>query len=317
MATADASPAVVQLVVDTSQSMNQDAPGENRSKWEATREALVDAIGDLPDSTALGLTCYPNTTNTGGGMCIDNEVASPGALLDAGHRAEIAQELDGMDVGGATPTHAALRFGGETIANANFPGNKFIVLITDGVPSRTIDCQGTGGDAVDSQPIIDEAGSLAADGIRTFVIGSPGSENARDDLSAIADAGDTGGAGCDLTGPDYCHFDMTTATNLGDALRDALGAIAGQILGCEYSIPTPPSGMTIDRNAVNVVYTDGSGTEMTLNPDTTMGGCTDGWEYSGNDIVLCGPTCDRVQGDPNGTVELLFGCGTTGGPPVE
>lgn len=317
MATADASPAVVQLVVDTSQSMSQNAPGEMRSKWEATREALIDAIADLPDSTAVGLTFYPNTNQTQGGMCINNEVSVPVGLLDAGQRMLIMQELNAAGPGGATPTHGALRFGGQTVAAANFPGNKFIVLITDGAPTRTIDCEGQGADPVPSQPIIDEAASLFTDDIRTFVIGSPGSETARSDLSAIAQAGGTASPGCSDNGPDYCHFDMTTATNLGNALRDALGAIAGQILGCEYAIPTPPSGMVIDRNAVNVIYTAGDGTEETLSPDTTTGGCTDGWEYDGDEIVLCGPTCDRVKNDPSGQVELLFGCGTEGGPPVK
>lgn len=317
MATADSSPAVVQLVIDTSQSMNTNAPGETRSKWEATREALIDAIADLPDSTALGMTFYPNTNQTGGAMCIDNEVAVPVGLLDAGQRMDISDELNGTGPGGATPTHGALRFGGQTVGAADFPGNKFIVLITDGVPTYTIDCEGDPPAAVPSGPIVDEAASLLDDDIRTFVIGSPGSEDARSDLSEIADAGGTAATGCSNDGPDYCHFDMTTATNLGDALRGALGAIAGQILGCEYSIPTPPSGMVIDRNAVNVIYTAGDGTEQTLSPDTTTGGCTDGWEYDGDDIVLCGPTCDRVQNDPNGRVELLFGCGTEGGPPVE
>jgi hypothetical protein len=316
MATADAAPAVVQLVVDTSQSMSQNPPGEDNSKWNITREALIDGIDALPNSTALGLTFYPNTSNTGD-MCLDNEVAVPVALLDQGQRTDIEQELNGMNVGGGTPTHGALRFGGQTIGAADLPGNKFIVLITDGVPSRTIDCEGTANNPVDSQPIIDEAAGLLDDDIRTFVIGSPGSEDARSDLSEIAEAGGTDTGGCDHDGPNYCHFDMTTADNLGDALRDALGAIAGEILDCQYAIPTPPSGMVIDRNAVNVVYTPGSGDPETLSPDTTVGDCTDGWEYDGDNIVLCGPTCDRVQNDPTGSVELLFGCGIQGGPPVE
>jgi hypothetical protein len=56
---------------------------------------------------------------------------------------------------------------------------------------------------------VDDPGS----GIRTFVVGVPGSEPARTVLSSIAKQGGTAADGCD---PQLgnCHFDMTMAKDL-------------------------------------------------------------------------------------------------------
>src|SRR5262245_48124634 len=61
-ATAKAQPAVLELVVDTSGSMNNPAPGGG-SKWVATRDALVAALTPIPDGNAVGLFFYPGPDN--------------------------------------------------------------------------------------------------------------------------------------------------------------------------------------------------------------------------------------------------------------
>jgi hypothetical protein len=69
---AEIAPTVLQLIVDTSGSMDDDAPGPVRgSKWQATRRALLQAIDKMPASTAVGVVFYPDlasndtTTRTG------------------------------------------------------------------------------------------------------------------------------------------------------------------------------------------------------------------------------------------------------------
>src|SRR5262245_7298204 len=59
-AATEAQPAVLDLVVDTSLSMDEQAPGSNDSKWQVTRDALITAVGSLPDAMGLGLLLYPN-----------------------------------------------------------------------------------------------------------------------------------------------------------------------------------------------------------------------------------------------------------------
>ena len=53
-------PAVLQLVVDVSGSMDERAPGSSESKWTVTHAALEEAIGALGPDTAIGALLYPN-----------------------------------------------------------------------------------------------------------------------------------------------------------------------------------------------------------------------------------------------------------------
>jgi hypothetical protein len=147
--------------------------------------------------------------------------------------------------------------------------------------------------------------------VRTFVIGSPGSEGARESLSRMAEAGGTAVPGCSHTGPKYCHFDMTEERDFAAALADALGQIAGLALSCNYDIPAPPNGATLDPTKVNVLF-QATGSEPELLRQSGAGRCTEGWQYSQDQsqIELCGATCDRVRGTANGSLSLSFGCST-------
>jgi hypothetical protein len=184
-------------------------------------------------------------------------------------------------------------------------------LVTDGVPTYALDCKGSGQqqDPADPTPLIPEAASALGRGIKTFVIGSPGSEGARKSLSQMAEAGGTAKPGCSHNGPNYCHFDMTAQPDFTVALRDALASISGLALSCSYDIPPPPSGSTLDAAKVNVLFTPEGGARETLLQSS--GGCSDGWQYSpnGKQILLCGDTCDRVKSS-SGQVTLQFGCST-------
>jgi hypothetical protein len=104
------------------------------------------------------------------------------------------------------------------------PGDKHIILVTDGADTCT-----------NQQGIADliRNGTPAAlgAGVRTWVIGAPGSENARSMLSKVAKAGGTARESCDVgnspaTG--NCHFDMTQgdfATTFANALQQILAAV--------------------------------------------------------------------------------------------
>ncbi len=86
-------------------------------------------------------------------------------------------------------------------------------------------------------------------------------------------------------------------------------------LGCEYPVPDPPEGQTLNENAVNVLYTPGEGgAEETILRDNTAG-CEDGadgwqWNAAKDKILLCGPACERIKNDPDGKVQIKFGCKT-------
>jgi hypothetical protein len=63
---------------------------------------------------------------------------------------------------------------------------------------------------------------------------------------------------------------------------------------------------------LNVFFTNGSSSERLIpnNPSCSRGDGS-GWYLSGNDIVLCTPTCNQLKQDPTTTLSAQFGC-----PPI-
>jgi hypothetical protein len=322
-------PSILQLVVDTSGSMDwppgwapetpDDSKPPGATKWEITRDALLKAIDSLPEEAALGVTFYPNIEQEGD-TCLLDDVALPIQAL--GSKSSNAREAwraaaANVDPVGATPTHGAYLFGLQLLTGSPLRGNEFLLLITDGTPTCTIDCACTeDNEPVDSQPLLAEAATALASGVRTFVIGSPGSENTREVLSQLASNGGTAKAKCSDAGPEFCHFDMTTEPDLATGLGRALQQIATSLRSCEYPIPAPPAGEVLDGDRVNVLFTPKNAATETIARDPSATDCGEGWQYStnGQSIVLCGDACNRVRVDSESTVEVLFGCETVKAP---
>jgi hypothetical protein len=241
------------------------------------------------------------------------------------HRTAITRGLRNANTGGGTPTHDAYKYGVQNgMIPANFPGKRYMLLITDGQPTFSLECVGNGQtrNPVPEGPIVTEVGAAFAQNISTFIIGSPGSEenvstgaDARPWLSQAARAGGTNTNGCADTGPNFCHMDMTQAPDFSQALRNGLAQIAGTVTACDYALPPPPSGQTLDLNNINVISTGANGDGSIL-PRTNDADCTDGWRLDPqtNHVILCSNTCDQVKADPTMSLEVLFGCRSQGGP---
>jgi hypothetical protein len=316
-------PPVIQFVVDTSGSMNwvagTDRPPESgeRSKWDITRAALATAIANMPDAAAVGINYYPNTSG-GGPECHLPLAAAPIARLTPEQRALIERVNDAQTAEGGTPTHAAYEFGIQQLEASMLAGSRFLVLITDGIPTFTLECGGDGQTRVDGAPLVASVEQRYGDeGIKTFVIGSPGSEPAREELSKMAFVGGTGAAGCSSATAANCHFDMTTAEDFSAALNQALGDIAEATLGCDYAVPEPPTGRSrIDLNDVSVVVESG-GNPISEFQRSASSDCGSGWRYSDDQtsIVLCRSTCDELtrlaNENPDISVRVKFGCALT------
>jgi hypothetical protein len=96
----------------------------------------------------------------------------------------------------------------------------------------------------------------------------------------------------------------------------AEGVVTGS-LACEWAIPTSKD---FDAAQVNMNWTSAGVTQVIGHVDTAKD-CeeADGWYYDDNDdpatVIACPATCDLLQTDPNGRVDLLFGCDTVPAPP--
>lgn len=331
---AEAVPSVMQMVVDVSSSMRRRAPGTDDSKWEVTRDALleavvgVDGVG-LPGSIAVGMLFYPNREDVeptvqpqGVDACVNVDAMVPMDRLGdraAAHRSLIRSAIENVRTERSTPTHDAFQYALQNgLQPTELDGRKFMLLITDGQPTVALSCSNPEGliTEVDADPIVDEIQQAAEQGIRTFLIGSPGSEDNRDWMSYAAVLGGTAPPGCNVEGPDYCHMDLTEQPDFTEALRAGLAKIAGVIAPCTYGFAEPPPGEQIDANAINVIL--GGQGESTLIIRDDVGDCDEGWQLTDDQqVLLCSKTCQDVQSDPDLTVEVAFGCASVADPNIK
>jgi hypothetical protein len=89
----------------------------------------------------------------------------------------------------------------------------------------------------------------------------------------------------------------------------------GIALPCTFDLPDPPMGESLDPDRVNFVFTPSGGGNAITVPrvsDQTACGSAPGWYYDDpampTQILVCPATCSVLEGDPNGAVEIEFGC---------
>jgi hypothetical protein len=328
-------PIVLMLVVDNSASMNDRPNGSQSTKWEITRDALGTAIDALPSTASVGVLYYPNMNTSGSDVerpinqCVNIDAMIPIELLgDAGsqQRSTIARSLTDTRPQGSTPTHDAYDYAYVNGMEASdLTGNRFMLLITDGAPTLKKGCQGGGmpNTPQPTQPIISEILGARQAGVRSFIIGSPGSESVnnvdvRPWLSEAAVDGGTARSGCSLYGPDYCHIDLSQGADFKGQLNAALARILGLITSCTFDVPaTGKDGQPVVHDQVNVIYTPGGGDAYIVGRDDATD-CQDGWQFDAEGrVVLCPNTCATAQNDPNGQVQLVFGCASIDTPMVK
>jgi hypothetical protein len=326
--------AILEFQVDTTGSMVDSAPSTGgQSKWAVMQTALLQALSNLPAVWSVGLSFF---SRPGGSGCYQGAQTVPIAPLTQQQLTALNNAIQARNAEGYTPTEAAYMFAlGQVQAYSG--NNKYIVLVTDGVPTIDRDgCtlgagpQNTITAAEYSHLVSTMVTQTAATGVKTFVVGVPGSEDPQGaaydplyQLSLVAQAGGTQLPGCTpISGTSdgtrvnprgtYCHYDMTQTTDLASGLISTLGTIAGRIVPCDYAVPSPPPGQVIDPNRVNMLYNDnaGNGTWYLILPNGDPN-CDRGWQYTDGtktQIHICQITCDEVQSNPLARLTLIFGC---------
>ncbi len=314
--TANASLAGVNMFVmfDRSSSMTQRAVRNGPTRWALTSAAL-DAFFASPDAAGLNLALrfFPHDMPAAGcnqDGCDANACAMP--LVDLGALTAAAAPNDGQEqrlldatqasapgmAGAGTPIFAALG-GALQWASAQHTKapteNTVVVLVTDGQANG---CQ------TDIGLISDlAAAALTKDGTRTYAIGLTGSRDA--DMDQIAMAGGTAKG-----------IFVDDGANTTQDLLDALGAIRGAILDCDFPLPTSTKDAGVEPTKINVNFTPTSGAPSTLTQVADEAGCaaTAGWYYDNimnpSRIILCKATCDTVTADPMAALQILLGCPT-------
>lgn len=290
--------------------VNLDEP----SKWDITTDALRGAFASLPEGNTLaGLTFL----SINGACGVDSAPAVELASLTDAQVAAMDDALSQINPAGQTPiVGATILAYAHLHQEAMAPGNRFVVLLTDGSESCAED-------RIDLL-LNTEIQKAREANIRTFVIGAPGSENARGLLSEIAFLGGTAASpncahGLNDPGRGDCHFDMTSSPDFATALAEALGAVELAATSCEYSVPSTnlPS---LDNN-LNVQYTPstGGGPQCIVRDDSAACDAgANGWQFAKTPsgavdqtrVILCGDACRRVRADTGARIDILVGCST-------
>ncbi|MBW2528095.1 MAG: hypothetical protein JRI23_28195 [Deltaproteobacteria bacterium] len=101
-----------------------------------------------------------------------------------------------------------------------------------------------------------------------------------------------------------CGLDYTSIFQLM-----AQGVIQGAQVACEFEIPDPPPGETLDLDTVEVEWSSDGQPVTTFDQVGSVGECTATSFYiDGNTIHLCPDACAAVQADENAEISILFGC---------
>jgi Mg-chelatase subunit ChlD len=193
----DAAPLRIVLVVDKSGSMEE--AGLGGVKWERSKEALKSVTLELGGEAAFGLALFPAGSSLWD-QCLEGDMEVEPAVDNA---RLIAAVLDQTEPGGGTPTGATMDAVRSWAANRTSDVTTVAILATDGVPNcnAALDpsacscpsggCQGDGRSCLDDVATVESVRALATLGVRTYVIGLPGSADPTDVLARMARAGGT------------------------------------------------------------------------------------------------------------------------------
>jgi hypothetical protein len=315
-------------IIDHSGSMGEELAGSGLSKYENARIALSHVLQAIGHRVNYGATIFPGLAGVTGCEAGDDLMkVAPGDPPSFAREQELGPRLKDLlgrlsiaDVDGGTPAAATLTKSLQTLSQLK--GDTYVILVTDGAPNcnEELSCQAgacipniegltaggldcsTGVNCcapTDENPYanlscVDEDASLQAvqalndAGIKTFVVGMPGSEPYEHLLDALADLGGTARAGS----PKYYSVADT------QALEQALKAIAASVaISCQIPLDYEPP----DPELVNV-YFDGK-----VVPYDAAGG----WEWTDDgQVAIRGEACDQLSAGDVLEVQILAGCKT-------
>lgn len=322
MMKASARDANLLLVLDRSGSMLQKPTGFSVSKWDAVKIALREALNPVKGKIALGLEMYPNGVAAGDACVVPSGASAITVPVSEDSVDMIVDAVNSATPAGATPTTTALARANEyftTGAGKDLKGDKYVILATDGGPNcdPSITCGAetcttnidgscdTGGNCcdpsrskiscLDDKGVIAQIDALRASGVKTFVVGIPGTEAYKSYLDQFAEHGGM----------------MATSGGSKYYAVSAEGGVAG--LTAVFSLITGEL-ITSCRITLDVAPPDPSQVNVYVDEKVIPRGGDDGWDYDGTTtpptITIKGSTCDQVKTKGAKVISVSYGCPT-------
>jgi hypothetical protein len=107
------------------------------------------------------------------------------------------------------------------------------------------------------------------------------------------------------------RFPICQKASFNDVFQQvAMGVIGGAQVPCQFKVPDPPSGATVNLDTVVVAYTpSGGGAPQGFTQVANEAACTSSQFYiDGDQIHLCPATCTAVKADAMAKLDITFDC---------
>jgi hypothetical protein len=324
----------VLVVVDKSSSMTGTPTGFTEDKWTALGAALGEALDAAKDGVAFGLDFYPLGDDRDPTAPVDTceMPTNSDILVPIGPGTSTVPLIDDALAdyapAGGTPTAAALARALDYFTSgdgASLGGDRYVLLATDGGPNCNpdlacelgtctlnmdgLDCGGQNCCDADLDPdgplscldedeTVAQVDALANAGVKTFVVGIPGTRAYGSTLDAMAVAGLAENPSAP---PSYYRVESMGGT---EGLAEVLTRITrGVIQSCRLQLSSTPDdpdyegllNVEIDGQDVPQMGDDGWEVDRTTSPPT---------------IVLKGATCEYMETHGAEQVSITYGCPT-------
>ena len=312
-------PGNVLLVFDTSGSMAMEWNGTPR--WQSAGDAVKNALMPLQDLLTIGTVFFPRSDPDAPMVCIDpsgitcalgiplyvqggtcgvtpitepdqiNFVPGPGFLTTFAGPGGMTAPPYAPIPGGFTPLKEGLMQAQGAIASSMLTGITSVVVVTDGDPNCEWD------QAVSRQIVTD----WATAGIKTYVIGLPGTTGAGD--AVLTELAMAGGTGAYITPADPATLEMKLREIATETLKTGFDSCS---IGLNPVAEVPDKLMMIvEENGMrlNVPHDAGSGAGWTISAD-------------GAAVEIIGSLCDDAKNGRFNTITFEFGCPDIPPPPT-
>ncbi len=328
----------IYFVLDASGSMSDgiDGPG-TQAKYSAALSAISGLVQTIGPRASFGAAVFPGNPGTITDICpvgVQVFPATPGDPVNLTPRAPIGPMLRGLltalgrhSPDGLTPTAASLEALKPNLLALK--GTTYALLLTDGAPNCdaafacdaadcTVNiegppdpcgapagvscCQPAYGydytDCLDANATVNAIADLAANGIKTYVVGMPGTSFYTALLDRMAFVGGTARTGATE------YYPVTGSSDLASTLEGIGVSVA---ISCDIPLKEKPP----DPNLVNVYF------DLTYVPSDPDNGWT--WvsedasvdASTGTDVVrLVGNACTALKSGAVGQVQVVAGCPT-------
>jgi len=283
------------VMFDTSKSLVQDANGDNtKTRWEPVTSAMKAFFADAQTAGVNAALHFFPVVERNQSVCAPQAYRLPVVARTALPSAVFASSIAKKSPEGGSPMVPAVTGAvdaAKRLAADSHGERAAIVLVTDGGPN---DCNS---DYAAVRDLIAKA-KAGSPSISTVVVAvGPEASN----LDVLAEAGGTQKAIVVSPGD---------PAKAAQELRTRVAALQATVASCSVALPAP-AGHTVDRNAVTVTLTPGSGPSTTLPYNEACAG-NGGWHFSSSaspaTVSLCDGSCHAFATDSKASVSVAFQC---------